>query len=156
MPIQVVYGDVLECTSGILVHGCNAQGAMGAGFAKKIATLYPEVFWDYKRTFTRGRLALGQCVVSQVRPSLYVVSAITQEFYGRDPSRVYVSYEAIQVAFEQVNTLALALGLPVMFPAIGAGLANGSWPRIQDIIEETLAPAVHATLFIYAQNTVSA
>lgn len=150
MPVQVVYADVLRCTSGILVHGCNAQGALGSGFAKKLVARYPQVLWDYRRAAARSPLALGQCVVSHVQPSLYVVSAITQEFYGRDPHRVYVSYEAVQTAFEQVNALAQALGLPVVFPALGAGLAGGSWPRIQDIIEETLSRDVAATLFIHA------
>ena len=46
--IKVKLGDICSVNSGIIVHGCNAQGVMGSGVAKAIRLKYPQVFEDYK------------------------------------------------------------------------------------------------------------
>lgn len=72
-----------------------------------------------------------------------VVNLMTQEDYGRDPYRVYVDYDAISRGFEAVLApLALDTGLPVYFPKIGCGLANGDWQEVSRRIEAAMPEGV--------------
>src|SRR5690606_13175024 len=118
-----------------------AQGVMGSGFAKAIRDLHPEVFLEYRAVYERqvSRLRLGQVIPVDVGDRIFL-NAITQEFYGRDPDVVYVSYDAMAAAFEEVDNIAEAARAgqePPRFamPLIGAGLANGDWSIIAAIIE---------------------
>lgn len=143
--IKTKQQDILLETKGILVHGCNLQGVMGSGIAKSIKDKYPKVFLDYSRAIDSGAV-LGEVVYTQISSELIIASAITQEYYGRKESVVYVSYEAIKDCFKDIYTEATTLALPVIFPKIGCGLANGDWDIVSDIIEEQL-PNIDKTLF---------
>jgi hypothetical protein len=63
---------------------------------------------------------------------------MTQYDYGNDPEVVYVNYDAVFAAFSRIRMLALDAELPVRFPLIGAGLANGKWHVLQEAIAEGL------------------
>ena len=134
--IKYKQGDLLDVTEGVILHGCNAQGVMGSGVALSIKHKYPTAFELYK-TFERLQgLKTGMIIPVKVSSTLHVVSLITQTYYGRDPTIRYVSYTAIRVCFEKLHKLFLT-EIPFHFPKIGAGLANGDWQVIQEIITET-------------------
>lgn len=148
MKIEYRKGDLLRADEPVIVHGCNAKGVMGSGVAKLLRDRWPEVFDAYYRVHVSDRLRLGQTIWVDVGVKL-VVNAITQAEYGRDPNRVYASYDAIRSAMAKIDATAamtqqdesatLAMGLvveAVAMPLIGAGLANGSWKAISKIIEE--------------------
>jgi O-acetyl-ADP-ribose deacetylase (regulator of RNase III) len=148
MPINVIQGDLLRVTDGIIVHGCNCQGVYGAGVAKQIAQVYPQAKATYlqciqtqDRYRAPRRELLGMVDFIQVTPSLWIANAFTQEFYGREPGRVYSSLSAIQAAFEKVSDKlsTMSLGSPcqptISFPCIGAGLGGGDWQSICQVIE---------------------
>lgn len=42
-------GNILSASSGIVVHGCNAQDVMGSGLAAQIKKLFPDAFSDYRK-----------------------------------------------------------------------------------------------------------
>ena len=46
--LKIINGDLLKAKEKFIVHQCNAQGVMGSGVAKQIATLYPEAEKQYK------------------------------------------------------------------------------------------------------------
>lgn len=121
--------NLLNITEGIIVHGCNAQGIMGSGVAKQLRQKYPEIFTDY---ILAKPYYLGQVIISRVSPTLLVVSAITQQYYGRDPNTIYVDYQAVGNAFLSLNNM--FPGQTLHIPQIGAGLGNGDWERIESII----------------------
>ena len=151
MTYSIVQKSLLEETRGIIVHGANAQGVMGAGFAKALCDKYPQVRTDYLGVFkknTPNRVHLGQSIFTQLSPELLVVTGVTQKHYGHSAFYVYVDYHAIQMVFEEVNKVALRTGLPVLFPLIGCGLAGGHWPTVHDIIVKALDPSVEASLFV--------
>jgi O-acetyl-ADP-ribose deacetylase (regulator of RNase III) len=148
MSIKTIVGDLLSETTGIIVHGCNAQGAMNSGIAKQIRTKYPQVYRDYILCHQTAGLKLGDIITTQVASDLYVVSGITQEFYGRDPEMVYVNYDAIRSVFKKVRPLAISECLPVKFPTVGGGLGGGHWLTIQGIIEACLCTSVETFLFV--------
>lgn len=152
--IQERRDNLLTLTEGILVHGCNAQGVMGSGFAKGLRAKYPGAFTAYKHKYDRRGLAVGEVVYYEPpmlpgAPKLVIANAITQKFYGRDPNILYVSYDGLERCFEDIGKLARQTGLAVHFPLIGAGLANGKWEEIAPRIERALGPDVDKHLWIY-------
>jgi len=133
--------NITEVKSGIIIHGCNAQGVMGSGVAKQLRAKYPDIFTDYLALLQLCKdeqfTPLGQVAFTKVSPDLKIASAITQEFYGRD-GKQYVSYDALQAAFYHVSTIALISKQEVHVPyLIGAGLGGGDEKTILDIIAES-------------------
>lgn len=163
-----ITGDLLAIERGIIVHGCNARGKMGAGLAAAIAKKHPGVYEGYLEVFRERGLDIGDIQVfvspadagqawtrglehcapcSTLRPGQVVVNAITQNDYGREVGldgkpKVYVSYEALELAFRKVRRLARESGLPVYYPTIGCGLAGGEWRLVSSIIDKALGDGV--------------
>ena len=131
--------NICKVTSGVIVHGCNAQGAMGSGVAKQLRAKYPEIFYDYVENLAVYRVqsitALGQVVFVKVSPTLTIANAITQEFYGRE-DWVYLNYTALSIALNRVATK-YPKDTPIHLPyLIGAGLAGGDPETILEIISD--------------------
>jgi len=160
--MKIIHGNILNETKGIIVHGCNAQGVMGSGLAGQIKNKYPQVYYDYIKTCTALKndpesmmysvpeaILLGKIITTPLPNGLIIISGITQLYYGRNPHMCYVDYDAIKSVFQQANQIALNLNFPVKIPKIGAGLANGNWETISEIIETTLDPKVDLTLFVF-------
>lgn len=137
-------GDMLSVQRGLLVHGCNAQGVMGSGVALAIRRRYPGAFTAYSNQAERLGLHLGDVIFHVVKlghdgePSLVVANAVTQQYYGREPDRLYLSYDALSACFQKVAAYARRHGLPVHFPLIGCGLAGGDWAKVAPRIEAEL------------------
>ena len=144
-----IVGDLLaNVNRGIIVHGCNAQGVMGGGFALQVRKIYPEAFnayvTDLKRIQMFGATGLGKAPFVRVKEDLYIVNGITQDQFGTD--KRYVDYEAVAKVFTRVRELSETLQakpLPIHYPMIGAGLAGGNWTIISTIIDETLIGCDH-------------
>ena len=125
-----------------IVHGCNAQGKMGSGFAKVVKEKYPQAYEDYLDSYKEDGLLLGCTYSTCVEEDLYVVNAITQEFYGRSKGR-YVDYYLIESCFRELVKefefdKVFGYSVRVHYPKIGAGLAGGDWNIIEVIIDKTL------------------
>ena len=137
--MKIIYkeGDVLDCTEDAIVHGCNAQGVMGSGVAKAIKERYPEAYKAYIASIPLGGMELGRITFHRNEQGFYVFNAITQKYYGRDKSVIYVNYNAIKESFDLLNKFCSEEGIShIALPKIGAGLANGDWSIIEKIIEE--------------------
>jgi O-acetyl-ADP-ribose deacetylase (regulator of RNase III) len=150
--IKQVNGNILSVRHGIIVQGCNSKGVMNSGIAESIRTRYPGVFTVYRDEFERRGLFLGGVTYYHLPVTLdgnrlVVANAITQKNYGRDKSVVYVDYPAISTCFDDVARLAKELSLPVHFPLIGCGLANGAWDEVSTRIETALGPDIDKTLW---------
>jgi O-acetyl-ADP-ribose deacetylase (regulator of RNase III) len=133
--IEYVKGDLLQTSIKHIIHGCNSKGVMGSGVAKAIRDKYPRAYRDYNDSYDSYGLELGSIIVSAQDDSKVIHNAITQRDYGRDSSRVYVSYWAIAEVFRKINSWGIR---EIALPKIGAGLANGDWNVIEAIIENTL------------------
>lgn len=138
-------GDELH----FIIHGCNAQGRMGTGFAKELRERFPDAYKAYNDAYVNNnnRLELGTVINHPVHSSLVICNAITQQFYGYDGKK-YVSYDAIDTIFEELNkTAKTVLDLKLVdsvhfhFPKIGAGLAGGDWEIIEKIIDSRVTYA---------------
>jgi len=148
MKIVTKIGNLMDVTAGHIVHGCNAQGVMGAGVALAVKRKYPGAYNDYVRIHQYHRLVLGVAYPYAVSTNLVIWNAITQEGFGQ-PTR-NCSYDAIQTCFEQINETLIQTGpsdyCELHIPMIGAGLGGGNWEIIREIIEQTVT--VPTTLWV--------
>jgi len=156
-------GNLLDVTKGIIVHGCNCQGVMGSGVAKSIRDKWPSVYNAYNDHYNFEGLHLGDTIpvcgerntnsihiskyTHQLPEELIVVNAMTQYEYGGVKGVVYVDYDAVAACFSCIKLLARDTGLPVHFPLIGCGLANGDWNIVSEIIESALGPDIEKHLW---------
>lgn len=124
-------GDLFDNLEGpcIIAHGCNAQGVMGAGFASLVRDKYPGA---YARYLSVSQLVLGS-VNYETIGDVTVANCITQQYYGKDPDRVYVDYTAVANSLREVSMAANRLNVPMYIPFIGSGLANGDAMRLLTI-----------------------
>lgn len=141
MKIEYIKGNAFDTPAKYILHGCNAQGAMGSGFAAGVSALYPEARQAYIDRHAIDPLKMGEVIPVDCGKHV-ILHGITQEFYGRDPDVVYVSYDAVADVIRAVNEMVklspenIAPIPRVALPKIGAGLANGDWAKIEQIIEE--------------------
>jgi len=149
MTIITKYGDMLDEKNyspndlNILVHGCNKQGVMGTGIAKQIKDKWPGAYEAYKDVELNNGLLLGDIIFYLTEDHLsgiVIINAITQEYYGRSTSKVYVSYDAIRSSFVGISALLESIDSNVIinFPLIGCGLTNGDWNIVSKIIDEEI------------------
>lgn len=126
----------------LIVHGCNAQGRMGSGFAKELRERFPEAYNAYNDVYQEKGLKLGDVVYYDDYQNLCIANAITQENYGYDGKK-YVSYDAIDKIFVDMNFWIGHTGMHfhVHFPKIGADLGGGNWNVIKEIIDARLINA---------------
>jgi O-acetyl-ADP-ribose deacetylase (regulator of RNase III) len=159
---NLVSNDILK-TGGVIVHGCNAQGAMGSGVAKIIRDTWPNAYTKYRETYDSLGLETGDVIFAKVQETdglndaLYVANAVTQEFYRGHPKAkretVFIDYDSVARCFEDIADFMgdVEFTVPNLhMPLIGAGLAGGDWARIEGIILETLKDTdINLYLWIY-------
>lgn len=148
---KVVTGNLLNETRGILVHGVNCKGAMGAGIALEVRNRYPQAHQSYVQlcewhNYDPGKL-LGLVDFVRINDQLVIANAFTQTSFGANGIR-YVNYDAVDVCFSRIRREAIRVGLPVKYPRIGAGLAGGNWDIISAIIQANLPNSIDQTLFV--------
>lgn len=148
--IKHIIGDGLLAGNGIFVHGCNAQGVMNSGIAKTVRENFPNAFNEYKKQQAAIGLSLGSISYAWVHRDFCIVNGITQQYYGREEGKVYISYDAIREVFTKAGKIALEENLPLSFPMIGAGLGGGDWEKIKLIIEAVVDPKVEKVLYTLA------
>lgn len=142
----IKYGDVFdELKAGdIFVHGCNAQGVMGSDIAKIVKERFPEVYQEYKNCPFNN--ILGSITCKKIDNILYI-NAVTQKYYGRDVTKVYVDYDIVKTVMMEIITIAIEFGYNrVVFPFIGSGLANGNREVLLDIFRSLFDTASTSTV----------
>lgn len=135
--IEYRKGDLLDVTSGIIIHGCNSHGVMGSGVALAVKNRYPgayESYRDYIDMSKDDQDLLGSVIVYEVNDDLLVANMITQKDFGTHKRQV--NYGAIARGFDDLEEFYANMpGLVFHFPKIGAGLGGGDWEVISEIIE---------------------
>lgn len=132
MKIKYKIGNLIEAEEVLIAHGCNAEGAMGAGVALAIKHAYPEAYRKYQEEVQHTYL--GDIIYAPSKEKI-ILHCITQSSYGNIKLR-YVNYEAVALCMEKIekNKHYKAIAMPM----IGAGLGGGNWNILSAIIEETL------------------
>jgi O-acetyl-ADP-ribose deacetylase (regulator of RNase III) len=153
--IKYVKKDITTVSKGIVAHGCNCQGVMGAGVALAIRKKWPKAFESYvsmcQATADRSML-LGTALIVNVHASkphhLFVANMFTQEYYGSGGQQ-YASPGAIATSLHAAVSFASAVGLPVYMPRIGCGLGGLAWERdVQPVVEAVLTEYPDVEIYI--------
>lgn len=137
--IDYLIKNLATVDRGVLIHGCNAQGAMNSGVAKAVRSTWPGAFEKYVafvKEYGVGRHLLGQVAWYHHSAELHIANAITQEYYGKD-GRKYADPRAIQLALRQVYAFASSAKLPIYMPPIGCGLGGLNWEQdVEPIVKD--------------------
>lgn len=131
--INVINGDILTASSGVLIHGCNPNGVMGHGLAKQIKEKWPDNFKAYQEFCGTMSCRLGSYCL-HYDGNMTIVNMITQSNIGTNKRQVNYAYLA--KGFIDLFDC-LYDGSIVHFPMIGAGLGGGNWSIIYQIINDT-------------------
>jgi O-acetyl-ADP-ribose deacetylase (regulator of RNase III) len=155
--MQKRLGDLLQnVTKGFIIHGCNAQGVMGSGFAKQLKETYPEAYAAYRKQAMSAGLSLGDVVTVPISDDLVIFNAITQDAYYGHPNATkgqtrFTDYEAMARVMENANYVARtqysSIEQVLHFPLIGAYRGGGDWEIIKTIIERS-APDLEKNLWV--------
>ena len=139
--MKTIHGDLLKLALDgefdVIIHGCNCYGAMGAGIAKAIKSLFPEAYDADRKTPKGDRTKLGKisfATVDRDGRQITIVNGYTQ-FHWRG-SNGLADYSAIRSVMAAVKQQ--FRGRRIGYPKIGAGLAKGDWNLISQIIHQEL------------------
>jgi O-acetyl-ADP-ribose deacetylase (regulator of RNase III) len=142
--IYNVIKDVTLVQKGVIAHGCNCKGVMGAGVALAIRHTWPKAYSQYVnlcRQYDDPSELLGMAQIVQVGDhegfdNLYVANCFTQEDCGSD-GKVYADIKAITEALGNVIAFAETKNLPLYLPKIGSGLGGLNWGKdVEPILKE--------------------
>lgn len=149
MAIEYITKDLTTVTHGVVAHGCNCQGKMGAGIAKDIRHRWPAAYYEYidlintVHPLQRDTL-LGKSQMVKVEESpistVYVANWFTQLHYGRENKR-YADPDAIRHAMANCLTMCASKELPLYMPKVGCSLGGLDWdidvhPLIQHLSDK--------------------
>ncbi len=132
--MKIIEGDLLEIKEGIITQQVSCLGVMVAGVALKIKRRWPKAYTEYRTSFLRRQLVLGEIHVVKVTGDLYVVNLLGQDRYGRG-SRM-TNYNAVAQAFGSLHKLSVDLNKQVYIPYLmGCVNAGGNWEVYSKIVD---------------------
>ncbi|MFF4417118.1 macro domain-containing protein [Streptosporangium sp. NPDC001559] len=119
----------------IVAHVCNDIGAWGRGFVTAVSRRWPEPEATYRAWHqSGGGFELGAIRLVPVEPDLWVANMIGQHGIRRRGHSAPIRYDALERCLSRLRDEAMILHASVHMPRIGAGLAGGSWDRIEPLI----------------------
>lgn len=123
----------------IIVQVVNdATPRWGAGFAREVRKKWPSVEAAFKGWVAEeGGLRLGQVHFVDLATNLAIASMVAQHGYGPS-AKPRIRYQALEACFGAVRDMAASRGAAVHAPRVGAGQAGGSWPVIEELINDIL------------------
>lgn len=127
----------------LIIHCCNDRGVWGAGFVTALSKRWKQPERDYREWMgdrDDGYLMLGQvqfCMTDD--ENIRVANIIGQEGIRSRSNLMPVRYSALMQGFKTCMLFARAYGASVHGPRLGAGLAGGSWPAIERLLEVEIA-----------------
>lgn len=130
-----VIGAIEEEEDVVFLHGCNAQGAMGAGVAKQVRGNWPRAYQNYQKICDQfAPSELSGKVIWTTTPDVEIIHAITQRGYGGEsPAKL----EWIESCLEEVPFLVDHTYLTVR---VGCGLGGLDWEEVRLKFEDSDLP----------------
>lgn len=146
MRINYVKGDATAPIGPgpkVIAHICNDIGKWGRGFVLAVSRRWSQPEQAYRQNKSR---VLGTVEFVSCEPGLVVANMVAQHGIMRAGSSPPIRYDALETALSLVSAYATETGSTVHMPRIGAGLAGGSWDKIESIIEKSI-PNVQVTVY---------
>ncbi len=143
----------------LIPHCCNNLAVMGAGVAKALKDMWPDVFTTYsKNPQTLGNVTFVAVEFDEFKyPSKFVVNMIGQDGIGSSNDQKPVRYTALMDAMRKtVKDMAhYKVDNPIIHaPLFGSKLAGGSWKLIEELITEIWLPHMDVTICVIDENEI--
>ena len=128
----------------IVCHICNDVGGWGKGFVLALSQRWPQPEAAYRAWYEQGAAAgfrLGAVQFVDVAPGMRVANMIAQRGVRPAAGVPPIRYDALRECLTSLAERATADAASVHMPRIGCGLAGGTWPEVEAIIQATLVAA---------------
>lgn len=127
--MNIVTGDLLDITSGTILHQVNCRGAVG-GLAGALFRKWPAAFDDYFEACRHNEaMELGSFILGHARAGLHVCHVFGQVEPGPNTDILAVRRALTEAA-------RLLTGQQVYAPYLmGCGLGGGNWPEYLGALE---------------------
>lgn len=153
--MEIITGDILDITSGIICQQVNCQGAYGAGLSGIISRKYPKVERAYRElcaSKTPDEL-FGLCQPVRVSNELIIVNIFAEREYANAYETGVVSTDMDtlvdclrRVCLKYVENSAEPFPCVYIPHRIGCGLAGGNWDVVSGRVNEMGLPLVAVRL----------
>lgn len=150
MPITFICGDITSVADGMIAHGVNCKGVMGAGVALAIKKKWPKAFQKYANITPDDNLA-GTCQLVVVSDEITVANCFTQVDYGNSPGTKYASVDAVKSSLSAALTACEAYGIDT-FHTVKVGCERGGldWQtEVQPIFEQLASEYSDINIIVY-------
>jgi O-acetyl-ADP-ribose deacetylase (regulator of RNase III) len=155
---KTVCGDVLNVTRGVIAHGVNCRGVMGAGVALQIAKRWPHVLQEY-RNYLEFQLnevhvpPLGHVHFVAITDDLFIANCFTQlDIRPVAPSTTSADLSAVTITLEKLAALQQHFRpseqLPIHMPMIGCGLGGLKWQAV-DLVVRDIVESYQADITVH-------
>ncbi len=134
MSVQFLAGDLFLSNAQTLAHGCNCKGRMGAGIARDLKAVHPEMFKEYRRRCHKGEFRPGGHYLYKESPPWALNLATQDTTGGARIEFVERCFEDFVGYYEEEGITSLAM------PRIGSGLGGLEWEDVKAQICEILGP----------------
>lgn len=131
MGYRLLKADITAVTSGMIAHGVNCKGKMGAGVALAIRKTWPDAYTKYAAITPDDNLA-GSCQQVVVSDSLTIANCFTQVNCGDDPTVRYASPEYIRSSLTAALTACEAYGIGTLH-TVKIGCERGGLDWVSDV-----------------------
>lgn len=133
--------DITNVTSGIIAHGVNCLGVMGAGVALAIRQRWPVVYEAYQKNSVLGDELLGSCHAVRVDADLWIANCYTQKTTGPRGTGKYADVDALRRSLGFAFGLARSYNMKLHAPKIASDLGGLDWetevlPIFEDLNSE--------------------
>lgn len=134
--ITTIEKDLTSIKSGIIGHQVNCLGLMGAGVAKLLADLYPDLLHQYRIKCHTHALYLSRCLIWQ-QDDLIILNLAGQILPGgpNEMESQSTRLEALEKAL--LHALSQLPPNPTIYLPynIGCGYAGGNWSLTYNMLE---------------------
>lgn len=149
--LEFITKDLTTVDCGIIGHGVNCQGRMGAGVAKALSSKFPSIVIPYTQLCHQLNCStelLGTVQMLHITDELAVANAFTQHRYGRNNIK-YADISAVDECIQKLFYAASAHEMPLFIPQIGCGLGGLSWnDEVLPLVESQSEIYPHVSCFV--------
>lgn len=135
--INIVNGNILNCTEDIIVHQVNVQGIMGGGVARQLADRYKgleDKYSEYCKDHNNRYIDLSADIFYYMTEDKIIANMFSQkENFDTDYLNMDIALTYLK-EFAQKNNLSVAIPY-----GIGCGIARGEGNKVYKIIEEVFS-----------------
>ncbi len=134
-PLTYHIGDLLKADQIVIAHGCNCQGAMGAGIAKAIKERYPKLYLHYRNMCLSRQFRPGMAQAYHVEPKRWIVNLATQDEWSWTRPCAKIEWIGESVA-RLLRWCGQSGFTEVAIPRLGCNHGGLRWDDVEPVLEQ--------------------